>query len=468
MTNAGRQLPTQAYWFDRALLPDGWATHVLVSILPDGQFASVVVDTERPQGVPTLGTAIPGIPNTHSHAFQRAMAGLSEYRRSTQDTFWTWRETMYRLANSISPADLRKIAAHLYIEMLKAGYTNVAEFHYVHHQHDGQPFANLSEMSQVILDAADIAGIGVTCLPVLYARAGFDVAELSHEQRRFSNTVDQYLQLFQQVHARCESSQLHRAGIALHSLRAVPLSNIVEAHAEIHGFDPTAPVHIHIAEQVQEVEQCIQKHGRRPVELLLDTAPVDARWCLVHATHISASETKELAQSGAVVSICPTTEANLGDGIFPLAPYIESGGAISVGSDSNSTVSALEELRWLEYVQRLVHGVRNVVKGDSDIHTGFQLVQRCLDGGQMASQQRIGKIAAGFRADLLVIDDSDPMIAATPTEYILDTLIFGGVTPVIKDVMVGGQWRISNYKHKDETTVAQSFARTVKKLRESI
>jgi len=459
------RIPNQDYWFARALLPNGWANRVLVSILPDGQFASVVADTERPEGVSAFGTAIPGIPNTHSHAFQRAMAGLSEYRRSTQDTFWAWREAMYRLANNIGPADLRNIAAHLYIDMLKAGYTNVAEFHYVHHQHDGQPFSRLSEMSQAILDAADVAGIGVTCLPVLYVRAGFDVAGLDHEQRRFGNTVDQYLRLFQQVRARCESSQLHRAGMALHSLRAVPSSYIIAAHAEIQHIDSTAPMHIHIAEQVREVEQCIQEHGRRPVEFLLETVPVDERWCLIHATHMTASETKDLARSGAVVSICPTTEANLGDGVFPLAPYLENGGAISIGSDSNATVGAIEELRWLEYVQRLVHRVRNIVKGDSNTHTGFQLIQRCLDGGQQASQRRIGKISAGYRADLLVIDDSDPIIASTPIEYLLDTLIFGGVWPVIKDVMVGGKWRISDCRHENEDAVAQTFARTIDKLR---
>jgi len=451
---------TQRYWCERALLPGGWARGVLLTI-DRGWIVDVAADSEPSSNSRRLGIVVPGMPNTHSHAFQRAMAGLTEYRVKQRDSFWTWRETMYRFANRITPDDQRNIAAWLYADMLRAGYTTVAEFHYLHHAPGGSPYDRIGEMSEAVVDGAELAGINLTQLPVLYMTGGFDGSELAEEQRRFGNTTDSYLQLLTEVTARCAGSEQQRTGLALHSLRAVPPQAMRTILEQLDDVVPGAPVHIHVAEQTREVDDCVNERGARPVEWLLDNASVDERWCLVHATHLSDSEIRNIARSGATVGLCPTTEANLGDGVFPLPAFLEHGGSVSVGSDSNTSVNLIEELRWLEYVQRLTTHSRNVVADAAGNHTGQRLFELCLDGGRRATGQRVGAIETGCRADLLVVDED---IGHVPGHLTLDRLVFGTDRSPFCDVMVAGQWRVRDFTHVAESQLKTRYDNTLRRL----
>ena len=452
---------TNRYWCHRALLPGGWARGVLVTI-EDGWITDVAVDTKPPGGSRRIGTALPGMPNTHSHAFQRAMAGLTEYRVRERDSFWTWRETMYRFANRITPDDQRHIAAQLYVEMLKAGYTTATEFHYLHHSPGGSPYDRISEMSQAIMDGAELAGINLTQLPVLYMTGGFDGRRLAEEQRRFGNTIESYLGILNEVAVRCAASEQQQAGLALHSLRAVPPEPIHAALEHMADALPDLPVHIHIAEQTGEVDDCVAERGQRPVEWLLDNCAVDDRWCLVHATHLSDAEVRNLAQSRATVGLCPTTEANLGDGVFPLPAFLEHGGSVSVGSDSNTSVNLVEELRWLEYGQRLTTRSRNVVADGPDKHSGQRLFELCLHGGRSATGQQVGRVEAGYRADLLVVDDN--VLAHTPDDFVLDRVVFGCDRSPFSDVMVAGRWLVQDFRHAAEGQLKRHYNDTLRRL----
>jgi len=452
---------TRQYWCERALLPTGWACGVVLTI-DDGWIVEVAADDEPSGRFRRLGTVLPGMPNTHSHAFQRAMAGLTEYRVRERDSFWSWRETMYRFANRITPDDQRHIAAQLYADMLKAGYTTVAEFHYLHHAPDGVHYDRISEMSQSVIDGAELAGINVTHLPVLYMTGGFDGRELAEEQRRFGNTVESYAELSNEVAARCARSEQQQSGLALHSLRAVPPSAMREALQPGNGGQADAPIHVHIAEQTKEVDDCVTERGLRPVEWLLDSFAVDKRWCLVHATHLSDGEIRDVARSEATVGLCPTTEANLGDGFFPLKAFVDRAGRISVGSDSNTSVNLVEELRWLEYAQRLASRSRNVVAGASGDHTGQRLFELCLDGGRRATGQRVGRIETGYRADLLVVDDN--AIPHTPDDFVLDRIVFACDRSPFRDVMVAGLWRVQDFRHVAEEPLKQRYDDTLRRL----
>ncbi|KRA35220.1 N-formimino-L-glutamate deiminase [Rhodanobacter sp. Root627] len=403
---------------------------------------------------------LPGMPNLHSHAFQRAMAGLAERRGSADDSFWSWRETMYTCAVAIGPDALQAIAAQLYVEMLKAGYTQVCEFHYLHHQPDGTPYAQPEIMSLALIEAAREAGIALTLLPVLYISGGFDGRALTARQRRFGHTVDSYLRLLETLR-RHQSDDL-RVGIALHSLRAVPEHAMREVLASDDAKE--APIHIHIAEQIGEVQDCLALRGARPVEWLFDHADVDARWCLVHATHLTAAETTQLARSGAVAGLCPTTEANLGDGLFPLAAFQDAGGTLGIGSDSHISISPVEELRWLEYGQRVVTRHRNVAArqpGDSVAET---LWRAALRGGAQASGFAAGELREGARADLIVLDETSPLLAGRDARALLDSFIFAGNTPLVRDVLVGGCWQVRGFRHRDEERIAARYRRTVARL----
>ncbi|MFC5440304.1 formimidoylglutamate deiminase [Rhodanobacter ginsenosidimutans] len=403
---------------------------------------------------------LPGMPNLHSHAFQRAMAGLAERRGRADDSFWSWRETMYTCAAAIGPDALQAIAAQLYVEMLKAGYTQVCEFHYLHHQPDGTPYAQPEIMSLALIEAAREAGIALTLLPVLYISGGFDGRALAARQRRFGHTVESYLRLLETLR-RHQSDDL-RVGIALHSLRAVPEHAMREVLASDDAKE--APIHIHIAEQIGEVQDCLALRGARPVEWLFDHADVDARWCLVHATHLTAAETTQLARSGAVAGLCPTTEANLGDGLFPLAAFQDAGGTLGIGSDSHISISPVEELRWLEYGQRLVTRHRNVAArqpGDSVAET---LWRAALRGGAQASGLPTGELRDGARADLIVLDETSPLLAGRDARALLDSFIFAGNTPLVRDVMVGGCWQVRGFRHRDEERIAARYRRTVARL----
>ncbi|RUL78319.1 formimidoylglutamate deiminase [Dyella choica] len=412
--------------------------------------------------VPTYldGWVLPGMPNLHSHAFQRAMAGLAERRGPGDDSFWTWRETMYSFAERIDPDSLQAIAAQLYVEMLKAGYTQVCEFHYLHHQPDGVPYAQPEAMSLALIEAAREAGIALTLLPVLYMSGGFDGRALSQRQRRFGNNVDGYLQLL--ANLRKHESRDVRVGVALHSLRAIPESawrSVVEQDAL-----KTGPVHIHIAEQIGEVQDCLATRGARPVEWLFEHAPVDSRWCLVHATHLTEQETAQLARSGAIAGLCPTTEANLGDGLFPLARYLDAGGTLGVGSDSHISVSPIEELRWLEYGQRLSTRHRNVAARHAGDSVGETLWRAALKGGAQAADMPIAALEVGKRADFIVLDPEAPSLAARDSRSVMDSLLFAGNRSPVRHVMAGGKWVVRDFVHRDETRIAARYRAAVMRL----
>jgi formimidoylglutamate deiminase len=446
------------FFADYAWLPEGWSANARLDVA-GGKFAETRTDAMASNAGRIGRFVLPGMPNLHSHAFQRAMAGLAEKQTNPQDSFWTWRETMYAFAGRIGPDDLRAIAAQLYVEMLKAGYTQVCEFHYLHHQPDGKPYADPAAMSLALVEAGREAGIGLTLLPVLYMTGGFDGRQLSERQRRFGFDVDGYLRLVEKLH-KMENSTL-RAGIALHSLRAVPPDAL---RAVLQSPLADGPMHIHIAEQTAEVDECVAARGARPVEWLLDNAPVDARWCLVHATHMTPEETRRLAESGAVAGLCPTTEANLGDGLFPLAEFRAADGVLGVGSDSHISVSPVEELRWLEYGQRLAARRRNIAVSESSASVGENLWGDALFGGAQASGANIGAIESGARADLIVLDHDAALLAGRDAGNVLDTFIFAGNANLVRDVMVDGEWVVRDFRHRDEEAVAARYRQAIARI----
>ncbi|HEX5951942.1 MAG TPA: formimidoylglutamate deiminase [Rhodanobacteraceae bacterium] len=445
--------------------------------------------------------AFPGMPNLHSHAFQRAMAGLAERRGPGDDSFWTWREAMYAFASRIGPDALQAIAAQLYVEMLKAGYTHVCEFHYLHNAPDGRPYADAAAMSRAIVEAAREAGIGLTLLPVLYMTGGFDGRALSDRQKRFGLSVDAYLGLVESLGAL--ASDRVRVGVALHSLRAVPEAAMREVLAAVSAFPPrpssapegrervrsergadaspepsprgyapgaslhfprgergSMPVHIHIAEQIGEVQDCLGMRNARPVQWLFDHADVDERWCLVHATHVDDAELRAIAASGAVAGLCPTTEANLGDGFFPLANHLDAHGALGIGSDSHISVSPVEELRWLEYGQRLLTRHRNIAARTSGASVGEALWRAALQGGCRAA----GIADDGAGVDFIVPDDASPLLAARDERSVTDAFLFAGNVPLVRDVMAGGEWVVRDFRHRDEARIAARYRETVEAL----
>lgn len=458
---------TAGYHVAHAWLPAGFAAGVDLDI--EAGHWSRVAGAMQPTGATpaTAHFALPGMVNLHSHAFQRAMAGLAERRgpsaASADDSFWTWREVMYAFAGRIGPDDLRAIATQLYVEMLKAGYSQVCEFHYLHHRPDGRPYADPAEMSLALIDAAREAGIGLTLLPTLYMTGGFDGRPLSDRQRRFEHDVDTYLRLVERL--RMQTAPMLEVGIALHSLRAVPADALEALLASAPAQE--GPIHIHIAEQLAEVEECLALRGARPVEWLLDHAQVDARWCLVHATHLSAAETARLAASGAVAGLCPTTEGNLGDGLFPLQAFLDAGGVIGIGSDSHVSISPVEELRWLEYGQRLVTHRRNVAAAGAGGSTGERLWQAALAGGSQAAGVAVGALAEGCRADLLVLDEHSPLLAARRPDEVIDSVLFAGNTPLVRDMMVNGEWQVRDGRHVDEARIAGRFRAVMRRLRDA-
>jgi formimidoylglutamate deiminase len=396
------------------------------------------------------GWRVPGIANLHSHAFQRAMAGLAERRTHPSDSFWTWRETMYRFAARFDPESLHAVAAQLYVEMLEAGYTSVCEFHYLHHAPDGRPYADPAAMSRALIEAARDTGIRLTLLPVLYMRGGFDGRALSDRQKRFGHDIDTYLRLLDAL--RSETGDGLRVGCALHSLRAVPPDAIRAVLAALPG---DSRIHLHIAEQVGEIQDCLAIHNARPVEWLFDHADVDARWTLVHATHLTYEETLAIARSGATVALCPTTEANLGDGLFPLADYLEAGGAWGVGSDSHISVSPVEELRWLEYGQRLITRHRNIAVGASSS------VGETLLGHVRASAANAGGFDA---ADTLLLDRQAPILAGATADDAIDRWIFSGNRNLIRESVVAGRRVVADGRHADRDAVAANYAGALAKL----
>jgi formimidoylglutamate deiminase len=451
-------MPT--YQMDSVLTCGGWLRDVAVTVSEQGLIAGLAVGAEAAAATHITGTVVPGMPNAHSHAFQRAMAGDSEFRTGARDSFWTWRDAMYALANSVEPEELELIATQLFVEMLKAGYTSVAEFHYLHRHSDGSAYPGPNALWQAIDAAAHTAGIALTLLPTLYLSSDFGARPLRREQQRFRLSVDEFLRaIAQRRSARNahDSGSVH-TGAALHSLRAVPLDSLREAVAGLRDLDPAGVIHIHIAEQLREVQACQRATGRRPIELLLDTGLVDPHWCLVHATHATAAEIAAVAASHASVCVCPSTEGNLGDGFFDAARLLAAGGRLCIGSDSQASVCPAEELRWLEYQQRLRRRRRAVLATNPEPHVGARLWRESARCGALALGQNIGTIEVGRRADWLVLDAAHPALAGASEDAVLDRLVFGGGQAALRDVVVAGRWVVKDRHHRDEDEVARRFA----------
>ncbi len=460
------------YFAERALLPNGWARDVRLEVGDDGALTAVQPDSSSNGAVALKGPALPGMPNLHSHAFQRAMAGLTERARiaagdAGEDSFWTWREVMYGFVRRLNPDQVQAIAAQLYVEMLEAGYTAVGEFHYLHHDPEGAPYDDPAEMSRRVIAAARSSGIGLTHLPVLYGYGGFGGKPAGEGQRRFLNTPERYLELLALIHGEVrDDPQLHM-GIAPHSLRAVTPDSLAAALNGIRALDKEAPVHIHVAEQQPEVRDCIDWSGLRPVEWLLTHQDLDPRWCLVHATHMTDEEAVALARTGAVVGLCPTTEANLGDGVFPAGAYLGAGGEIGIGSDSHISVSPVEELRWLEYSQRLTLKRRNLLAGEAGSPSvGARLYKAALAGGARALGRPIGRLAIGCRADLLVLDGELPCLWGKDGDVLLDAVVFAGNRNPVRDVMVGGAWLVGEGRHRDRDAILADYRAVIAALQD--
>ena len=433
-----------------------------VAIEVDDQGRITAVTPEADEGQRIAGLVVPGLANLHSHAFQRAMAGLAERAGPAGDDFWGWREVMYRFLGALTPEDVQAIAAQLYAECLTQGYTAVAEFHYLHNAPDGRRYDDPAEMALRIVAAAGQAGIGLLLLPVLYCRSGFGGAAPTEGQRRFVMSVEAYGRL-------CQDLQAYAAvGVAPHSLRAVTPEELQAALVIADLLGPATPVHIHISEQEREVSDCLAWSARRPVAWLLANAPVDARWCLVHATHVNAAECAALAASGAVAGLCQTTEANLGDGVFPLLPYLQAGGRFGVGTDSNVSTSPVEELRWLEYVRRLERKRRNVVPAPEGGSVGALLLEAAAAGGAQALGRTAGAIAPGRLADLVVLDGEHPALVGRRGAALLDSWVFCGNTTPVRHVMVAGRWVVQHGVHARGAEIGAAFARTMHRLAEGV
>ncbi|MCP1619780.1 formimidoylglutamate deiminase [Pseudomonas sp. SLBN-26] len=446
-----------AFHAERALLPSGWARNVRFEVGASGLLEQVLPDAGSEGAERLHGPVLPGMPNLHSHAFQRAMAGLAEVAGNPNDSFWTWRELMYRLVGRLSPEQMEVIARQLYVEMLKAGYTAVAEFHYVHHDPAGRPYADPAELALCISRAARDSGIGLTLLPVLYSHAGFGGLPPNEGQRRFIHSTDSYLTLQQRLREALPADQ--GLGLCFHSLRAVTPDQLATVLA---AEDGARPIHIHIAEQQKEVDDCLAWSGRRPLQWLYEHAPVDPRWCLVHATHAEADEVQAMARSRAVAGLCLTTEANLGDGIFPAVDFLARGGRLGIGSDSHVSVSVVEELRWLEYGQRLRDQRRNRLNRPEQPQVGRTLFDAALAGGAQALGQPVGALAVGSRADWIVLDGTDPYLATAEGDALLNRWLFAGGDRQVRDVMVGGRWVVRNGHHPAEEATAWAFAEVLR------
>ena len=443
-----------------ALTPDGWREDVTVTVGTDGMIAAVRAGREQ-GAVAVSGIAVPAMPNVHSHAHQRFMLGLAERAGPGADSFWTWREVMYGFALRLSPDDLEAVAAQLYVEMLKAGFSVVGEFQYLHHQPDGRAYMNPAEMSLRCLAAAHTAGVGITILPTLYAHGGFGGQPPAHGQRRFVTGVDQFLSIVDHLSIQVKGDPLRGIGISPHSLRAATPALLREV---ADALPPDMPIHIHVAEQLKEVEDCLAFSGLRPVEMLLREFDLSARWTAIHATHMTDGETAALARSGAIAGLCPTTEANLGDGIFPAVSFMRAGGAIAIGSDSQITVSPAEDLRMLEYSQRLRDRTRNALAAGPGQSTGRSLYEAALRGGARSMRQPVGALAPGLRFDIAVLDQEHPLLAGRRNDAALDTWIFSGGTALVKDVFVAGRQVVKDRRHIHEDMIARNFRAALRRL----
>jgi formimidoylglutamate deiminase len=456
---------TRHYSIESALLPQGWVRDAIVSVSDAGIVTQIGFGAPPPGAERIAGIAVPGMPNAHSHAFQRAMAGATEYRLSARDSFWTWRQAMYALANRIEPEELETVATQLFVEMLKAGYTSVAEFHYLHRRTNATAYLGANDLWNAVVRAAIAAGIGLTLLPTLYQASDFGGAPLKREQARFAMQTDEFLRAISELaQADHDAGAALCIGAAFHSLRAVAYENLREAALQLRSIDPTLPIHIHVAEQLREVQACKRETGRRPIELLLESGLLTPHWCLIHATHATPAELQGVAALGATVCVSISTEANLGDGFFDANRFLQAGGRLCIGSDSQATVCPAEELRWLEYQQRLRRKRRGVLANAAESHVGTRLWRDAAIHGAQALGQSVGEIAVGRRADWLVLDPADPTMAGSRLDAALDHLVFAGARAAIRDVMVAGRWVIKDHCHAAEGLLRPRFASLMQRL----
>ncbi len=436
---------SQTLRFESALVNGKWQNNPTI-VVRDGIIESISTSDNSKAACDLELVALPGMPNIHSHSFQRSFAGLSEYRTGETDSFWTWRELMYRFLDALQPEDLLTIARQLYLEMLSAGYTWVGEFHYIHHLVESQLSSGSIESSnrheagfensRFLIEAASETGIGLCLLPVLYQRGGLDGAPMSGNQQRFGLSNNEFLKLLD--FCRAQQRPEFKTGIAFHSLRGVSIENAKEVLKLIGQDAAQMPVHIHVAEQIKEVEDCLKFHRYRPVEMLMDQLPVGPNWCLIHATHMNDSEVSSVASSDAVVGLCPTTEANLGDGFFSAPLFQEFEGRISIGSDSHCAIDFRDELRMLEYGQRL-NSQQRAILGNSEQSVGRYLYQSAAEGGAAALGINAGSIEVGKRADFTLVDPNHPSIAGIQGDRILDRLIFCNIGNPVSGAVVGGE-----------------------------
>jgi formimidoylglutamate deiminase len=448
-----------ALFFEQALLPQGWTRDVRIAI-DRGRIIDIVSGGVAELGDERHWIGLPGISNLHSHAFQRGMAGLAEIKGTSSDSFWTWREVMYRFVDRMTAEDIEAVAAQAYVEMLEAGFTRVGEFHYIHHDVSGAPYDNPAELAERIAAAAETTGISLTLLPVFYAHAGFGGRAREAGQRRFINDIDRFSRLIDASRRALAGQEGAIVGVAPHSLRAV---TPVELGAMV-TLAGSGPIHIHIAEQTREVDECIAWSGQRPLEWLFDHAPVDRRWCLVHATHATDAEIRSVAESGAVAGLCPVTEANLGDGTFNAPEFIKRGGVFGIGSDSNVLIGVNDELRQLEYSQRLALKARNILACDDTASTGRALFDGALRGGSQALGAATSGLTEGAFADIVSFDAGNVALAGRADDAILDSWIFGAGRSLVDCVWARGRKVVKDGRHHDRETVASRFRRTIEGL----
>ncbi|WP_424123096.1 formimidoylglutamate deiminase [Roseiarcus sp.] len=443
-----------------ALLPAGWTPDVRLAI-DIGAIGAIETGVPPQEGDERHAIVIPAVANLHSHAFQRAMAGLAEIRGEGRDTFWTWRETMYRFALTMTPDDVEAVAAQLYVEMLEAGFAAVAEFHYLHQAPDGSPYAAPAEMAGRIIAAARAAGIGLTLLPVFYAHSTFGGAAPMPEQRRFITNAGSFARLLDDCRRQIKGRPDEAVGVAPHSLRAVTpreLSDVIALGAD-------GPIHIHVAEQLKEVEDCVAWSGARPVRWLLDHAAVDDRWCLVHATHMDEAETRDAANSRAVAGLCPITEANLGDGVFNAQQFLRHRGRFGVGSDSNVSIGVAAELRQLEYAQRLHARARNILASPSG-SSGRAMLDAACFGGSQALMRRSGQLATGAIADIVTLSADHPTLVGKMGDQILDAWIFSAGNDAVDCVWSAGRKVVVDGRHVSRDPIGSKFKATMRRLSE--
>lgn len=451
--------------FTSALLPSGWQKDVLLTLDAQGMIEGIETGSSDKSTPLVKGFAIPAVPNVHSHAHQRLMIGLAEVAGPGADSFWTWREVMYGFALKLSPEDLQAVAAQLYVETLKSGSTVIGEFQYLHHQPDGALYDEPAELTLRCLAAAEEAGIAITLLPTLYAYGGFGGQAPTQGQRRFINGAERYLKILATLQKAIADKPLHRLGISPHSLRAVTKDLLSEVIAGLDRMGKSdAPIHIHVAEQTKEVDDCLAWSGTRPVQYLLDNFDLSQRWCGIHATHMTPDETERMAKSGMIAGLCPTTEANLGDGTFPADRFLKARGTIAIGSDSHISVSPAEDLRQLEYSQRLRDRTRNALASGPGRSTGRTLLDAALAGGAQSMTQPVGALKAGLRADITVLDTDHPALIGRSGDAVLDSWIFSGGNPCVSDVFVAGRQVVQGGRHIHEDAIKKNFQAAVTRL----